>query len=152
MEGEVTPLTEQDAAGLDEMRNWLRGLFGPDAQRSLDTVVGKLAVIDVVLRDRKLDRSNVTLLQALGLCFGDALAQQLGMKWAIVTDDLGRTPALVLPGTSLKLFVFTTIQKRVETGEQFDAASLFEAFCHQVQTIAQPKRSWLGRLLGPRLS
>jgi hypothetical protein len=152
MKEQVTPITGQDAAVLDEMRNWLRGLFKPDAHDSYDTVGGKLAVINTVLRDSKFDRSNVWLLQALGLGFGDALSQRLGMTWAIVTDAQGRTPALILPGTSLKLFAFTTIQKRVEAGEECEAISLFNAFCHQIQRIKQPKQSFLGRLFGPRLT
>jgi hypothetical protein len=151
MEQQVTAITDQDAAVFEEMRNWLRGWVNPDARDAFDTVAGKLAVVDAVFRHSEFDRSNAWLLQTLGLVFGDALSQQLGMKWVILTDAQGRTPALILPGTSLKLFAFTMIQKRVETGEEFDAVSLFEAFCHQVQSIAQPKRSLLGRLFGPRL-
>ena len=91
MEEQVTAITDQDAVGFDEMRNWLRGRLNPDARDAYDTVGGKLAVVDAVLRHSEFDRSNVWLLQTLGLAFGDAVSQQLGMKWAIVTDAQGRT-------------------------------------------------------------
>jgi Domain of unknown function (DUF3806) len=152
MDEQITPMTDQDAAGFDEMRNFLVGLFTPETQVDYDTLDEKLAIVDAILGDSRFDPSNVGLLQALGVCFGDAISQQLGMEWVIVTNAQGRFPALNLPGTSLKVYAFTTIQKRVENGEEFDAISLFEAFCRDFQSITQPKRSLLGRIFGSRLT
>ncbi len=151
MKEQVTPLTDQDVALFNEMRAGLRSLItqGVDAY---DTVGGKLAIIDATLRDSKFDRTNIWLLQALGLTFGDALAEQLGMTWAIVTDAQGRVPALVLPGTSLKLFAFTTIKKRIDADEPVEVSPLFNAFCDQVNRIRTPPKSFLKRLFGPRLT
>ena len=151
MEEHVTPITDQDAAIFNEMRTGLRGLITRDGD-AYDTIGGKLAVIDATVRDSKFDPSNVWLLQALGLTLGDALAQQLGMTWAIVTDANGRVPILVLPGTSLKLSAFTAIQKRVAVGESIEVFPLFKAFCDQVGRIKTPPKSFLKRLFGPRLT
>ncbi len=151
MKEQVTPITDQDAAVFNEMRTGLRSLIvqGGDAY---DTIEGKLAVIDATLRDSKFDPSNVWLLQALGLTFGDALAQQLGMTWAIVTDANGRVPVLILPGTSSKLSAFTTIQKRVAAGEPIEVFPLFSAFCDQIDRIRTPPKSFFKRLFGSRLT
>ena len=151
MNEQVTPLTDQDVLIFNEMRAGLRNLITQGSE-VYDTVDGKLAVINATLRDGKFDPSNAWLVQALGLTFGDALAERLGMTWAIVTDAQGRVPVLILPGTSLKLSAFTTIQQRLQAGEAVDAVSLFNAFCHSVQTIKQPRRSLFGRLFGPRLA
>lgn len=70
MEEQVTAITDQDAAAFDEMRNWLRGRVDPDARDAYETVGGKLAVVDAVLRHSEFDRSNVWLLQTWDLLSG----------------------------------------------------------------------------------
>jgi hypothetical protein len=146
----VSALLEDDLAYLEALRNWLRGHF--DDRDKYDELNGKLAVVDHVLRDNLLDRNVEAQMHALGVALGDALAQKLGMQWVIVEDDFGRSPMLSLAGTSLKISALTMIQKRIVQGEEFEIFSLFEALCHHVESIRSPKRSWLGRLFGPRLT
>jgi hypothetical protein len=68
--------------------------------------------------------------------FGDALAQELGLRWIMVEDEYGRDPALKLDGTCVLVFPLTSISKRVERGEQVDAYQLFETACATVQEAA----------------
>ena len=152
MKEKVSALAEHDLAYLEEMRNWLRGHFKEGEQGKYNDLGGKLAVIGSILQNNWFDRNEAWQLQALGVGLGDALAQQLGMTWVIVEDDHGRMPVLNLPGTSLKIYALTMIEKRVHQDESFDAVSLFEALCHQIEEIRAPKRSFLGRLFGPRLT
>src|ERR1700731_3591789 len=120
------------------MRNWLRVHFKTGMEGEYDTIQGKLSVVDAILRNGWFDKNDIWQLQALGLGFGDAIAQQLGMSWVIVTDSIGRVPALLLRGTTLKLFAFTTIQKRISMDELVEVFPLFNAFCHQIDSIRKP--------------
>lgn len=152
MQEKITPLLDQDRAHLDELREWLRGHFPENERAKYEDIGGKLAVVQAILQNRWFDPNQAWHLHALGVGFGDALAQRLGVAWMIVEDEYGRTPVLQLPGTSLKLYAFTMIQKRVMQGEDVDVPSLFEIFCQQVSQIRAPKRSFFGRLFGPRLA
>lgn len=149
----VSELTDQDVADFETMRDWLRGHFKEGAANQYDTLAGKLSVIDAIVRNGWFDRNNLNELQALGLGLGDAIAQQIGLQWAIVTDRHGdRIPILILPRTSLQLSAFTMIQKRIAQNEEVEVFPLFEALCQQIESIRAPKRSLLGRLFGPRLT
>jgi hypothetical protein len=68
--------------------------------------------------------------------FGDALVQELGLKWVAIDDEYGRDAALVLEGTSVKVFPLTSISKRVEAGETVDVRELFAAACSTIKRIA----------------
>ena len=151
MPEEVTQLSDNDRAYLDELRKWLRGHFPEGESAKYDEIGGKLAVVQAILDNRWFDPNQAWQLQALGVGMGDALAQQLGMGWVIIDDEHGREPILQLPGTSFRLGAFTMIQKRVIQGENIDVPSLFEAFCHSVEEIRAPKRSLFGRLFGSQL-
>ena len=49
------------------------------------------------------------------------------MKWVVVEDEHGRSPAVRMPGTSVILFPLTMISKRVEQGESVDVFELFNS-------------------------
>lgn len=70
------------------------------------------------------------------MTFGDALVQELGLKWVAIDDEYGRDAALVLEGTSVKVFPLTSISKRVEAGETVDVRELFAAACSTIKRIA----------------
>ena len=78
-------------------------------------------------------------LQCLGIAFGDALAQKLGLQWVAVEDEYGRDPALSRVGTSLLVFPMTSISKRIERGEEIDLPRFFE---HACETIEKGARGW----------
>jgi hypothetical protein len=152
MEEKVIPPSEKDQVHLEEMRNWLRSHFHEGEREKYDKIEGKLFVVQSIVKNNWFDRNESWQLQALGVGFGDAIAQKIGMAWVVVETGNERMPMLQFPGTSLKLAAFTMIQKRVLGGEDIDVFSLFDALCQRVEEIKAPKRSLLGRLFGPRLT
>ncbi|WP_176059602.1 hypothetical protein [Paraburkholderia sp. BCC1876] len=80
----TTPLTEADLAIFDEMRMWLLAPLDDSQKNLYESIDGKLFIIQAVLKADRLGHDNVFELQALGVAFGDALAQKLGL----VMDDL----------------------------------------------------------------
>jgi hypothetical protein len=114
---------------VEAQRKWAREHYTPEAQGEYETIEGKLRLLDCVLTSKWIAPDQTYELQCLGIAFGDVLAQYLGLKWMAVEDELGRDPALVLEGTSIKLFPLTMISKRIERGEEVDVYELLRGIC-----------------------
>ncbi len=137
MDQTIEEFNEDDARDVSAKRKWVRDHYVPDAQHEYDTVAGKLHLLDVILKAGWIERTEQVKLQSLGVTFGDALAQHLSMKWMAVDDEQGRSPALVLEGTSIRVFPQTMISKRIECGEEVDVHRLFQAICDKVIQVRQ---------------
>jgi len=90
-------------------------------------------LIDAILKSNSIGADETWKLQSLGVVFGDALAQELGLIWVAVDDEYGRDPALSVPGTSMLSFPLTSISKRIERGETVDVFHLFEVACQTIE-------------------
>ena len=85
---------ESDIANVEAKRDWVRNHFEPSARHNYETPEGKLRLLDTILSNGWITATETLKLQCLGITFGDALAQELGMKWVVVEDEYGRDPAL----------------------------------------------------------
>ena len=124
------------AADVEAKRRWVLGHYERDPEVSYSTLEAKLVLLDTILSNNWVDPSETVKLQALGVAFGDALAQELSLTWVAIDDDYGCDAALVLEGTSVKVFPLTSISKRVEAGEVIDIRKLFTAACSTIRRIA----------------
>ena len=136
MNKRVLPLDGELAADVQAKRAWVLGHYERDAEASYSSVEGKLVLLDTILSNGWVAPSETVKLQALGVTFGDALVQELGLKWVAIDDEYGCDAALVLEGTSVKVFPLTSISKRVEAGETVDVRELFAAACSTIKRIA----------------
>jgi Domain of unknown function (DUF3806) len=132
----VLPLDGDLAADVQAKRRWVLGHYEREPEASYATVEAKLLLLETILSNGWVEPTETVKLQALGVAFGDALVQQLGLTWVAVDDEFGRDAALVLEGTSVKVFPLTSISKRVEAGEAVDVRKLFAAACSTIQRIA----------------
>jgi hypothetical protein len=133
-------LTPQDVARLEKQRAWVRDHYDAGARHHYETVEGKLRLLDTVLRSNWIEAGETWKLQSLGITFGDALAQKMGLVWVSVEDAYGRDPALRDEGTSIVTFPMTMISKRIERGETVDAQKLFDAACQDISRLrGKPK-------------
>ena len=131
----LLPLSDDDVRALDAKRRWVQGHYESNAVEKYQTLEGKLALLHTILSGQWIAPDETLKLQCLGITFGDALAQTLGLEWRMVEDEYGRDPALVQPGTSIVVFPQTSISKRIETGEWVDVRALFEAACRTIQRL-----------------
>jgi hypothetical protein len=98
---------------------------------------------DLELIQRLLERGGIEpeatyTLQALGLAFGRAFLNEFpDYDWWMVEDEHGRDPAIRYKETSLLVFPMTMISKRVEDGEPFDVAELFDGLAKQLAELIQ---------------
>lgn len=139
MDQEFEPLNADDIADLEAKRTWVREHYDEAARHEYDTLEGKLRLLDTILRNKWVAPDETVKLQCLGVTFGDALAQKLGLVWVAVEDDYGRDPALTLEGTSVRVFPLTSISKRIERGEEVDVYGLFEDACATLERLQRER-------------
>src|SRR5882724_1572067 len=135
MEQKFEPLNPDDTADLEAKRIWAREHYDEAARDKYDTLDGKLSLLDTILRNKWIAPDETLKLQCLGVTFGDALAQRLGLTWVAVEDKYGRDPALTLEGTSVLVFPLTSISKRIERGEEVEVYGLFEDACRTIERL-----------------
>lgn len=129
----ISPLNKLDEQRLNKQRELVRKYLADDTSREkFKTPAGKLGTIRAILKAGKFRKDQTYELQCLGIVFGDALAQELGMNWVMVEDKSGRDPALTKDGGTNLLFPLTMISKRVERGEEIDVFSLFNNIAEAV--------------------
>jgi Domain of unknown function (DUF3806) len=132
MEQRIESLVGSEAIDVFEKRRWVKEHYEPEAKYQYETLEGKLRLLDAILKGNWIDPSDTLKLQCLGITFGDALAQKLGLKWVTVEDEYGRDPALILEGTSIITFPLTAISKRIQAGEVVDVHTLFQSACKTI--------------------
>ncbi len=131
MDQKVEPFSAEDTLRVEQHRQWVQGFFDVHGA-NYGTVRDKLDLIGAILNCVSIGAEETWKLQSLGIVFGDALAQELGLTWVAVDDGHGRDPALSVPGTSLLSFPLTSISKRIEHGEEVDVFRLFETACQTI--------------------
>lgn len=135
MDPKLEPLNPDDIADLEAKRTWVREHYDEESRHKYATLDGKLRLLDAILQNKWIAPHETLKLQCLGVTFGDALAQKLGLRWVAVEDDQGRDPALTLEGTSIRIFPLTAISKRIERGEEVEIHGLFEDACNTVERL-----------------
>ncbi len=93
-------------------------------------------MLNTIVSEKWVERHETVKWQSLGITLGDALVQELGMRWVAVEDDEGRDPAIELPGTTVVVFPVTMISKRIERGEDVDVLELFKGICSKIREVA----------------
>ena len=135
MDQTCEPLNRDDIADLAAKRTWVCEHYEEAARHKYNTLDGKLTLVDTILRNSWIAPDETLKLQCLGVAFGDALAQRLGLTWVAVEDKYGRDPALTLDGTSVLVFPLTSISKRIERGEEVEVYRLFEQACTAIERL-----------------
>jgi hypothetical protein len=135
VEQKVEPLSVEDVQNLDRARDWLKGHFTEGANEKYATLEDKLRLLDTILGEGWVKPDETNKLQSLGVGFGDALVQKLGMEWAMVEDEFGRDPSIIFPGTKLMAHPLSAISKRIESGEELDVYDLFNGFCERLTQL-----------------
>jgi hypothetical protein len=135
MEQKVEPLSETDTAHVEKQRSWVRDHYTPETRGQYESLEGKLTLLETIMKEGWVGPRETWKLQSLGITFGDALAQKMGLSWIVVEDQYGRDPALHEPGTSILVFPLTTISKRIERGEAVSVRDLFANACDAIASV-----------------
>lgn len=137
MEQHVLRPTESDLAEIDKQRSWVRNHYDVEARHKYETLEGKLHLLQVILDSGWIEPDETAKLQNLGIAFGDAMAQELGLEWVIVDDEYGHSPSLRFPGTTVIAFPRSMISKRVERGDKVDVREMFRGICADMRMMSK---------------
>lgn len=80
----------------------------------LTKTAADLPVLQRMINDNALNKTQTYELQSLGVAFGDVLASELALSWAMVTDEYGTDPTLRYKDKPVNINALTMISKRVE--------------------------------------
>jgi hypothetical protein len=120
------PIPVSIAAEMDKQRAYVSALVaknlpGKRLKKSKEDFVILQAIVDMKL----LNKQQTWELQALGVCFGDALVDYIpGLKWSLITDEYGTDPTLQFKDTTTQFNALTMLSKRIEDGRDIDVVHL----------------------------
>jgi len=140
LEQKIEQLVGDDLVHSEKQRAWVRDHYDPDARHQYENLEGKLTLLEAIISKNWIKPDETWKLQSLGIAFGDALAQKMGLLWVAVEDEYGRDPALQVPGTTMILFPMTTISKRIERGDVVNVRELFKDACSKVEMLRQKNK------------
>lgn len=132
----IEPLSETELELLAEYRSWLFGHF--DDSRQYEELSFKLALIQTIIENKWVSKEETFKLQALGVCFGDALKQEMQeLSWVTVDDEFGRDPALRWLNTNTLVFPRTAVSKRIEDSVEVDIYEMFSGFQKAIKSALE---------------
>lgn len=120
----IEALTSDDQVWVAEKRAFVFSHFADEDRGGLLDARGKLSAINAVLQSGIYNSTDTAELQALGVVFGDVLAEVADLAWVTHSDQHGSEPALVVEGTDITVFPLTIISKRIERDEHVDPIEL----------------------------
>lgn len=125
-EVQIQSLTAIDRQYMEEQRKTVEGLANRLGRRVSGIAKRDLDTLQEIIDRRWVDAKDVQTQQALGIVFGDLLAEELGFDWVIYRDKKGRSRALRYREEDIFVFPITLISRRLSAGAALSVASLFE--------------------------
>jgi hypothetical protein len=123
---QIQSLTAIDRQYMGEQRKTVEGLANRLGRRVSGIATRDLDTLQEIIDRRWVDVEDVQTQQALGIVFGDLLAEELGFDWVIYRDKKGRSRALRFREEDIYVFPITLISRRLSAGAALSVASLFE--------------------------
>lgn len=96
-----------------------------------------LPVLQRLIDDKVFRKSQTYELQSLGVAFGDILANELPLRWVMVTDEYGTDPTLRFKSTSWQVNALTMISKRIEKDERVNLQELLRITRQQLSGLSE---------------
>ncbi|WP_019142886.1 DUF3806 domain-containing protein [Noviherbaspirillum massiliense] len=133
----IFSLAGEDRAQLDKQRAVVEHyLADEESRKRYQTAAGKLGTLRALLEARVFKPEQSYELQCMGVVPGDAFVQDMVFEWVIVEDEQGRDPAIRYRDTSIILYPFTMISKRIERGDEVDIFDLYNGIAGRVEEMA----------------
>jgi hypothetical protein len=111
---------------MNEQRKTVETLANRLGRRLSGTTTRDLEILQRVIDLRWVDSEDVQTQQALGIVFGDLLANELDLDWVIYRDRAGRSRALRYRDQDIYVFPITMLSRRLSAGAQLSVSDLFE--------------------------
>lgn len=135
---DIHPLTLQDERQLDTRRAVCTRYLADDEARDAyhHDSAGKLGLLKALLDAQVFAAGQTYELECMGVILGDIFVAETRLEWVIAEDELGRGPALHMPGTSILLYPLAMIAEPVARGDEVDLPALFRATAAKIAQMA----------------
>lgn len=114
----IEPLTNEEEEAREEALQLAAQYLASPLPLTIDKVQ---ELYDVVL-DEFPENSKASI--AVGIAFGEAIAEKSGYEWVRVTDEYGAETALAPAGIAVACHPISMIQKRIDANESVKLAEL----------------------------
>jgi len=102
--------------------------------------IDDLKTIQQLVDRRVIKPREVREWQAVGVVFGDILANEFGLHWISYEDNLGLSKALRWQETDNYVFPVTMFSRRIQFKQKIDAAAMFEKIRQEVIAFKEYER------------
>lgn len=126
VEQRVDPLSAIDLQFMASQRAEVEALANRLGRRLTNQAERDIDTLQVILDRGMIDRDDTQMLQAMGIVFGDLLADTLDMDWIVYRDRAGRSRALRYRDSKTYLFPVTMISRRYAAGNRRPLADIFD--------------------------
>jgi hypothetical protein len=133
-------LSRDDAARLEQQRAVVAAAAKRRGLGNLNRTTADLPVLQKLIDERVFSKSQTYELQCLGVAFGDVLADELPLRWVMVTDEYRTDPTLRYKKTTIQINALTMISKRIERDEPVNVSELVRITRKQLAQTEQQLR------------
>jgi hypothetical protein len=137
---EYRALTPSQSAALDAQRDRVGDLLREHSGvYRLPVLRGDLSALQQLLESspgRPIPHAD---LKAIGVVFGDVLANELGLEWCEFTSSEDVQPALVTDHFTLTLFPGRTLSRHADDGEEIHLETLLDQIANHMQRLQNPR-------------
>lgn len=115
---DIRPLTDEEEAYRQEALALAAHYLGNASPLLMEKVQELYQIVAANCRD--CDKAQI----AVGIAFGETIAEKAGWEWVRVTDEYGAETSLSPAGYMVACYPISMIQKRIAADEQVDLAEL----------------------------
>ena len=142
LELQVRPLSVIDKQYMAEQRQTIESLANRLGRRLSGVTERDLKTLQKIIDLRWVDSEDVQTQQALGIVFGDLLANELDFDWVVYRDRAGRSRALRYRDQEIYVFPVTMLSRRLSASAPLSVSDLFhEQLKRQRQKL--PGARWM---------
>lgn len=135
MEPIFSELNEEWRSDLDAKRQAVSRFVFTHYQASLSGTSKDFAILQRILDDHLIPNSDLVFLQALGVVFGDVVADEIDADWKLVYDKFGESPVLKVRYKRMAIGALTIISKRIEDKQDVNINQLYQDLVENVGRI-----------------
>lgn len=142
LELQIQPLSAIDKHYMTQQRQTVESLANRLGRRLSGVTARDLETLQRIIDLRWVDSEDVKTQQAMGIVFGDLLANELNFDWVVYRDRSGRSRALRYRDQDIFVFPITMLSRRLSAKAQLSVSDLFEEQLKR-QRLKLPGARWM---------
>ena len=126
LELQIRPLSAIDKHYMAEQRQTVESLANRLGRRLSGVTARDLETLQKIIDLRWVHSEDVQTQQAMGIVFGDLLANELDFDWVVYRDRAGRSRALRYRDQDIYIFPITILSRRLSASAPLSVKGLFQ--------------------------